>query len=251
MSADANMGGQALAWRQLLRLGNVFTAASNVIAGFLIVRGQWQPAGVLAALVGSSASLYAAGMVLNDAFDAELDSRERPERPIPSGRVPRRNAFAVGWTLLAGGVALGGLATALSNQAGPLVVACCLALTIVMYDAGLKSTWAGPSAMGWCRTLNVLLGASASRRIAEFGPIWLYAAAIGAYTVALTLLAKRETGEDFDRSLRIRSWVKRMIVGFIVLDAIAAALAAGWPSGLAVLALVIPSLLAARRAPMT
>ena len=29
-----------LAWWQLLRAANVFTAASNVIAGFLIVQGQ-------------------------------------------------------------------------------------------------------------------------------------------------------------------------------------------------------------------
>jgi hypothetical protein len=42
-----------------------------------------------------------------------------------------------------------------------------------------------------------------------------------------------------------------MFQGFIVVDAIAATLAAGWPSGLAVLALLIPTLLLARRIPMT
>ena len=78
-------------------MGNVFTAASNVIAGFLIASGQWSPAVVLATLIAASACLYAAGMVLNDAFDAELDARERPERPIPSGRIARRAAFAAGW----------------------------------------------------------------------------------------------------------------------------------------------------------
>ena len=31
-------------------------------------------------------------MVLNDVFDAEVDAREQPDRPIPSGRVSRRAA---------------------------------------------------------------------------------------------------------------------------------------------------------------
>jgi hypothetical protein len=49
----------------------------------------------------------------------------------------------------------------------------------------------------------------------------------------------------------VRRIVTRMILGFILLDAVAATIAAGLPSGLAVLALMIPSLLGARRAPMT
>ena len=50
-----------------------------------------------------------------------------------------------------------------------------------MYDGGLKATWAGPAAMGWCRTLNVLLGAQ--RRGESGAPVgspWLYAAGVGA-----------------------------------------------------------------------
>jgi 4-hydroxybenzoate polyprenyltransferase len=244
-------GGTVLAWRQLLRLGNVFTASSNVIAGFLLATGEWQPAGVLAALVAASASLYAAGMVLNDAFDAELDARERPERPIPSGRIRRSTALRVGWLFLAGGVALSYVAAAASGQFAPFVVAGCLALTIVMYDGGLKRTAAGPAAMGWCRTLNVLLGASAAANLADQWDAWFYAAGVGAYTVVLTVLARRETGGSVEQSFRTRALVTKMILGFIVLDACAATVAAGWLSGVAVLALLIPSLLAARRAPMT
>ena len=81
-----------LAWRQLLRLGNVFSAASNVIAGWLIARGDWGPTGALALLALGSMLMYAAGMALNDAFDAQRDAELRPERPIPSGAVSRRAA---------------------------------------------------------------------------------------------------------------------------------------------------------------
>jgi hypothetical protein len=45
--------------------------------------------------------------------------------------------------------------------------------------------------------------------------------------------------------------VTRMLQGFIVIDAVAATLAAGWIAGLAVLALLIPTLIIARWAAMT
>ena len=46
-------------------------------------------------------------MVLNDVFDLEIDRRERPERPLPSGRVSLRAARLLGWTLLVLGMLLG------------------------------------------------------------------------------------------------------------------------------------------------
>jgi 4-hydroxybenzoate polyprenyltransferase len=250
-TADAPDGGALLAWKQILRLGNVFTAASNVIAGFLIVRGEWSPGALLAPLVAASMLLYAAGMVLNDGFDAALDARERPERPIPSGRIRRTTALAVGWILLGAGLTLALGASLAHGLAAPIIVGACLAMTIVLYDAGLKSTPAGPWAMGWCRTLNVLLGASAAAQLGQHPVAWAYAAGIGLYTVALTYVARREVHDSPQRAQHIRRTVKRMILGFIVIDAMAATWAAGWASGLAVLALLIPSLIGARRAPMT
>jgi 4-hydroxybenzoate polyprenyltransferase len=240
-----------LAFWQLLRAGNVFTAISNVIAGFLIVRGVWAPGDVLCTLVAASALLYEAGMVLNDAFDAELDAVERPERPIPSGRIARGTALGIGWMLLADGLACAAAASWITASAGPLVVGACLAVTVVMYNGGLKATWAGPWAMGWCRTLNVLLGASVADNLSNYPVAWAYAAGIGLYTVALTYIARSEASGSPDDALRRRRFVKRMILGFIVIDAIAATFAGGWPSGLAVLCLMLPSQIAARWAPMT
>lgn len=236
---------------QLLRAGNVFTAISNVIAGFLIVRGVWTPTEVLLTLIAASALLYEAGMVLNDAFDADLDAVERPERPIPSGRIARNAALSLGWFLLADGLACAAVASWLTASATPMLVGACLSLTVVMYDGGLKRMWAGPWAMGWCRTLNVLLGASVAESLSNQVVAWAYAVGIGLYTVALTYIARGETAGDPAAIAARRTLVKRMIMGFIVLDACAATLAAGWPSGLAVFALLIPSQIAARWAPMT
>jgi 4-hydroxybenzoate polyprenyltransferase len=310
MTTTMHGGDAILAWRQLLRLGNVFTAASNVIAGFLIVHGGWRPGSVLAALIAASALLYAAGMVLNDAFDAESDSRERPERPIPSGRVRRSTAFAAGWGLLALGLGHSAGAAWLATNAAPLVVAACLALMIVLYDSGLKTTWAGPWAMGWCRTLNVLLGGCLASGVEAWLSLATYAAAVGVYTAGLTMIASREAGQPPPRRGRwgkevlavacallfawpwtlvgdpsrgagpvaatiglsafaayvavqalramrarepheIRAAITRLLVGFILMDACAATAAAGWLSGFAVVLLLAPTLLGARKAPMT
>lgn len=241
----------ASAWWQLLRAGNVFTAASNVIAGFLIVRGSWSPADVLALLVASSACLYLAGMVLNDVYDAELDAIERPERPIPAGHIPRTTASSAGWALLSCGVLLSWLAARAGGYALPGLFGVLLAVAIVRYDSVLKSTWVGPVAMGWCRTLNVLLGASVASDLRWHWPALGYALGVGAYTMLVTHVAQTEADGAASRQAAVRRLVTRMIQGFIVIDAAAAGVAAGWQSGLAVLALLVPILLIARRTPMT
>ena len=182
---------QPLAWWQLLRAGNVFTAISNVIAGYLITQQSWQPIGPLLLMVLSSALLYEAGMVLNDVFDAELDAKERPERPIPSGRISRRLAAVVGWTLLVLGIVTGGLASVLVGNVMAVCVSLALAACIVGYDAGLKSTFLGPWVMGSCRMLNVLLGAFAAVDSLN-SDSWAYAVLVGIYAVGLTFFAREE-----------------------------------------------------------
>ncbi|MFD1114081.1 UbiA family prenyltransferase, partial [Sphaerisporangium aureirubrum] len=48
-----------------------------------------------AGLAAASVCLYWGGMAANDWADRELDARERPERPIPSGRISPRPALGV------------------------------------------------------------------------------------------------------------------------------------------------------------
>ncbi len=238
-----------LAWWQLLRVANVFTAMSNVIAGFLLVHRDWQPILPLMLLVLTSILLYEAGMVLNDACDAELDAKERPERPIPSGRVSKQNALRVGIALLVGGVFTACVVSWLRNQWLTAQISITLAATIVGYNIGVKSAHFGPLAMGGCRFMNVLLGASVGANLVistEAPAAWVYAALIGVYTMGITILARRETESSF-----LRANVTRLIQLFIVFDATVSALAAGWLSGLAVLSLLIPTRLLARKLPMT
>lgn len=183
---------------QLMRLPNVFTAMADVAMGFLFVQAgsKWAPTlwdvATLATLIATSSVLYIAGMVLNDVFDLEIDRQERPERPIPSGRVSFESARRLGWRLLILGVALGSATVFFTGHLRPGVAAALLATAILLYDAWLKRTPLGPVAMGTCRMLNVLLGMSAvdAPLHAEH---WLVAGAIGVYVVGITLLARKET----------------------------------------------------------
>ena len=107
----------------------------------------------------ASVFLYTGGMALNDYADRELDAVERPERPIPSGRVSPRRALGIASSFVAIGV---GLATAGGGRRG-LGVAVPLAGAIVLYNTVAKDTAAGPVSMAACRGLDVMLGAGGGR----------------------------------------------------------------------------------------
>ena len=166
---------------QLVRAPAALSVPGDAVAGAAA-------AGVLdrrtAALAGASVCLYWAGMAANDWADRELDATERPERPIPSGRVSARAAVGVAIGLTAAGVAIAGKA------AGPrgLAVAVPLVASIWTYDLWAKNTAAGPALMASCRALDVLLGASTGRTRSAV----CAAAAIGVHTYTVTALSRRE-----------------------------------------------------------
>lgn len=182
-----------LAYAALVRLPNLFTAAADVTMGFLFACPAMRPGDGwgLGMLIACSCSLYAAGTVLNDVFDYRLDLQQRPERPLPSGRISLTAARWLGCELICLGLAAGCLASYFLGRWLPCLVAALLAASVVLYDAWLKRTPLGPAGMGLCRMLNVLLGmAGAAAPWASEN--WLVAGAIGLYIVGVTWLARRE-----------------------------------------------------------
>ena len=187
---------------RLLRIANVFTALADVMMGYALVQRELAPIPPLVGLLAASALLYCAGMVLNDVFDVEVDRRERPQRPLPSGRISLRTARILGFALLLAGLAAGwGTAVAVQVPAWRSgLVATLLAASILAYDGGMKATRLGPLTMGTCRFLNVLLGASSGPWAADGGvflgcqPYVLVAAGgLGVYVAGVTWFARRET----------------------------------------------------------
>lgn len=131
---------------RLARVSNLPTVWSNVLAASVLAGGLAEPA--LALVLLAMSVLYSGGMILNDAFDREIDARQRPERPLPSGRISLGVAWTAGLGLLALGV--GTLATFGAQSA---VAAIALAGAILIYDAWHKGNPFGPFLMGACRAL--------------------------------------------------------------------------------------------------
>ena len=189
----ARPGSRLRAWLQLLRLPNVFTAMADVLLGYFVVfdPGASPPWDGLALLLGASSCLYLAGMVLNDVFDLKVDTEERPERPLPSGRIAPGLARLLGFELLLVGTALGWTASYLLDEWRAGGVATALAVMVLLYDVVLKKTPLAPAAMGGCRMLNVLLGMSLATVPLE-RPHYVIAAGVGIYIAGVTWFARTE-----------------------------------------------------------
>ncbi len=153
------------AYLRLCRPANLPTAAADVLAGAAVAAYSlsdslaWHtvlPAWYIAALAVISVLLYAAGVVLNDYYDREIDAVERPERPIPSGVVKSEEVLVFGWSL-----ALLALGLAAWLDLRVLGWALLLLGCIWFYDYRAKrNNFWGPFFMGVCRALNLLLGMS-------------------------------------------------------------------------------------------
>ena len=197
------------AYLQLLRLPMVFTAIADVTMGYLFVQGSLDAFQPFLFLLGASCFLYCSGMVLNDVYDIDQDRMERPERPLPSGRIAVGFARWLGYELLVVGVILGWCAglvwmgkTPYPFRAG--MVASVLAMSVLLYDIVLKRTWLAPCFMGLCRFWNVLLGMSvAGHEVANAEgwqglsseQLWV-AAGIGTYIMGVTWFARTEAVES-------------------------------------------------------
>ena len=166
---------------ELVRAPAALSVPGDVVAG-AAAAGTLGPRS--AGLAGASICLYWAGMAANDWADRDLDATERPERPIPSGRISAPAALGVAAGLTAAGLALAGRA----GGARAMAVAVPLAAAVWLYDLRLKNTAAGPAGMAACRALDVLLGASAGNP-ARAVPA---AAAIAVHTWTVTELSRHE-----------------------------------------------------------
>lgn len=174
------------AYLDLIRIPNVFTAFADVVAGFLYVggtAGNWRTAILLAV---ASGCLYAGGCALNDVCDVARDTRERPNRPIPSGRVTRRAALALSVFLCSLGI---GAAAGISGRAA--LTAILLAGAVVLYDAVFKRTVLAPGLMGTCRALNLALGMSGAQTLWS-GTTLVPIVLMWLYVTSVTHFARRE-----------------------------------------------------------
>ncbi len=117
----------------ITRPANSVVAGLAAIVAYLIATGTLVPEVIL--LMAVVTLITAAGNVINDYFDAEIDAINRPERPIPSGAVSRNAALVYAGVLFFLGVLLAGFTAPLC-----LAIAIVNAMLLVAYAARLKST---------------------------------------------------------------------------------------------------------------
>jgi 4-hydroxybenzoate polyprenyltransferase len=144
----------------LIRPANVLTSIGDVLAGLAIVTVFDAVSFDALLLVLATACLYAGGIVFNDYFDRDLDRIERPERPIPSGKVSPKAAVTFGVILFL-------IAVISSFMVGkiPGILAVSIMVFALLYDRWMKHTaFGGPLFMGLARAANLLLGISYSLR---------------------------------------------------------------------------------------
>jgi 4-hydroxybenzoate polyprenyltransferase len=146
----------------LVRLPNLFSAASNILPGYCIIvtaiSSSFNNTNVLhlAGLMVTSSLLYMAGIVFNDYFDIEIDKKERPTRPLPSGNVSKRKALTIAISSMIAANVISLLISWMS-----FVFAVILTAIIIAYDSRLKhKSITGPLCMSFARFVNVILGAS-------------------------------------------------------------------------------------------
>lgn len=143
--------------------------------------------------------LYAAGMVTNDLFDLQIDRKERPFRPLPSGAISRNAAIVASMILVTVGLFA---ADTIGVAAGLFALA--IAIAMLTYNAKAKHYVWGPLVMGACRGLNVLLGMSVAIEAGVVpDPIWLIPLGNAVYITGVTWFAKQEAEESAVGRLRL------------------------------------------------
>jgi 4-hydroxybenzoate polyprenyltransferase len=214
----------------LVRLPNVFTAPSNVLTGYLaaVVPAANADALQLFLLLLSSILLYIAGIVFNDYFDIELDKRERPYRPLPSGGITKKVALLIAIISLISANIL-----AFTASMSSLAVCIIMSVMVIGYDYKLKNTFFGPIAMGIIRSLNIILGASPTLFVilipynhtnANFilARIIFVSLSLFVYVLAISLLSRKEvvTGEELEGKQSYTQTRQIIIITFLLVLAV-------------------------------
>jgi len=184
---------------KLGRVSNLPTVWTDTLAG-AVLAGATGFGTQFAVMLVAFSLFYVGGMFLNDAFDAAIDARERPERPIPSGEIGRGAVFGYGFAMMAVGVALlawVGFALTPRTGAWPALGGLALAATITFYNAYHKNNPLSPVVMGLCRVL-IYLSAGLCYAVAFPPALWAGSALMLCYLIGLTYIAKQENLEKVE-----------------------------------------------------
>lgn len=198
-----------IGYLRLMRPANIVTAIADILAGvaisgyFINVTFSTLTLDLtlpVVCLCLATIGLYGGGVVFNDVFDTELDSTERPERPIPSGVISKTQAIILGSYLLLVGILAAFSVGRLTGYAGWLAMG--VAASALVYNKwGKHHSFLGPINMGLCRGLNLLLGISIVPEMLE--TYWWMGFIPILYIAAVTNISRGEVHGGSVKSLRL------------------------------------------------
>lgn len=184
---------------ELMRYGNCLMAGFAAVIGTFIAFNILISGPLLSGFSGAFPSLDAvivflvvflvsgAGNAINDYFDIKIDSINRPERPIPSGRIKAKEALYFSYSLFA-------IGTLVAFSINPVcgLIALFNSLLLIFYAKTLKGTpLLGNLSIGYLTGSVFLFGASV------FGPVGIKALSILFLLAALAITA-REIVKDIE-----------------------------------------------------
>lgn len=185
---------------------------------------------------------YSAGMIINDWIDRDLDAKERPSRPIPSGRISASSARTLGIVMLVIGFLTVHLTQAIlgpMRREPPLeasIAAGSLIAMIFAYNLLHQKTWLSVWLMGACRALVVVTCLSIVLPIDELtrashGWSWIVGPCVTllVYTVLISIVARHEMQPRWFGGPKT---VMNMIAAMPLLDAVWLLALGLWPVSL-------------------
>ena len=122
---------------EILRPGNALMGAISIVLVALIDKTFTLP--VILAMIAVFFET-AAGNVINDYFDYNIDLINKPERPIPSGRISLKNGRNYGYLLFLAGTICGFLISYITNNWIPFAIVLLADVVLYLYASKLKST---------------------------------------------------------------------------------------------------------------
>jgi 4-hydroxybenzoate polyprenyltransferase len=174
-------------------------------------------------LLLATACLYAGGIVFNDYFDRDIDAEERPERPIPSGKISGASAVTFGFVLFI--IALMAASLVGSRSLGLALIIIAAAL---LYDRWMKHhAFMGPFFMGIARSANLLLGLSILES-ALFEYAWLGIIPL-VFIFSVTLTSREENRGENRSAIILAMLLDLSVVGILVYSAFTKAVQPWYP----------------------
>lgn len=199
----------------LIRLPNLFTLPSNILVGFAIASSLTLTITSLVQvllLVTISILLYCVGLVLNDLFDYNIDKKERPDRPLASGKISRKIAIVL--VTIFSVIALG---LSILVSVPTFGISLVLIALIFGYDKYLKNTQAGPFTIAAARVMNVALGTSANLNAIDSFPqfvILVFVLTITFVYVSLIGFISKYEVQGFSENIKL--YLIRVVIAGII-----------------------------------